>query len=127
VADEFFRLVVLALPTACVAWTVTHEEIFREPRDWLTKCSQSRGSWLLRKLCFAATCDYCMSHYIAAGAIALTGFTLFTSDWRGFLLGWLTLTAIANIYLAVFSHIRVEIGKERAEMVQAESRTKKAG
>jgi len=27
-------LLVLALPIASIAWTVTHEEVFREPREW---------------------------------------------------------------------------------------------
>jgi len=27
-------LFALAIPIACVAWTVTHEEIFREPREY---------------------------------------------------------------------------------------------
>ena len=27
-------LFVLALPVASIAWTVTHEEIFREPREY---------------------------------------------------------------------------------------------
>ena len=26
-------LFILAIPIACVAWTLTHEEIFREPRE----------------------------------------------------------------------------------------------
>jgi len=126
VSDEFWRLVVLALPTACVAWTITHEEIFREPREWLSERSRSSGSWFVRKVCFALTCDYCVSHYVAAVVIALSGFQLIFADWRGYLFSWLTLTAIANVYLALFSHIRVEIGKERAELKQAELRTKRA-
>ena len=28
-------LFILAIPTACIAWTVTHEEVFREPREYL--------------------------------------------------------------------------------------------
>jgi hypothetical protein len=31
-SDEPFRLFVLAIAIACIAPTVTHEEIFREPR-----------------------------------------------------------------------------------------------
>jgi len=32
-------LVTLAIPVACVAWTVTHEELFREPREYFTRRS----------------------------------------------------------------------------------------
>ena len=31
---QLFWLFVLAIPIASVAWTVTHEEVFREPREW---------------------------------------------------------------------------------------------
>ena len=31
---QLVLLFVLPLPIAAIAWTVTHEEIFREPRDW---------------------------------------------------------------------------------------------
>jgi len=31
---NLFWLFALAIPIACVAWTVTHEEIFREPREY---------------------------------------------------------------------------------------------
>ena len=34
-------LLVLALPVACVSWTVTHEEIVREPREWLAQRSRT--------------------------------------------------------------------------------------
>lgn len=31
---QLLWLVILAIPVASVAWTITHEEIFREPRDF---------------------------------------------------------------------------------------------
>lgn len=31
-AIQFGWLLILSVPLACIAWTVTHEEIFREPR-----------------------------------------------------------------------------------------------
>ena len=37
-------LVVLAVPIACVAWTVTHEEIFREPREYCAERSKNGRS-----------------------------------------------------------------------------------
>ena len=30
---QVIYLFVLAIPVACIAWTVTHEEVFREPRE----------------------------------------------------------------------------------------------
>src|SRR5688572_5600105 len=34
-------LFLLAIPVACVAWTVTHEEVFREPREFCVDKSKS--------------------------------------------------------------------------------------
>jgi hypothetical protein len=127
VADQLFWLFVLALPTSCVAWTVTHEELFREVREWLTRRSESSRSWWSRKFFFMWTCDYCLSHYVAAAVVAIMNFQLLLTDWRGYAVAWLSLTAVANLYLGVFAHLRVEIGKDRAEMKQAELRNKKAG
>lgn len=29
--SQIIHLFLIAIPVACIAWTVTHEEIFREP------------------------------------------------------------------------------------------------
>jgi hypothetical protein len=127
VAEQLFWLFVLALPTSCVAWTVTHEELFREVREWLTLRSEASRSWGARKFFFMWTCDYCLSHYVAAAVVAITNFQLLLQDWRGYAVAWLSLTAVANLYLGAFAHLRVEIGKDRAELKQAEMRSKRAG
>jgi hypothetical protein len=31
---QFVWLLMLAIPVACVAWTISHEEVFREPREY---------------------------------------------------------------------------------------------
>jgi hypothetical protein len=118
---------ILALPVSCVAWTVTHEELFREPREWLQRRSESSRTAFGRKFCFMWTCDYCFSHWVCVAAIAFTGFQMMLDDWRGYVIAWLAVTAISNLYLAVFAHLRVEISKERTELHQAETRAKKAG
>lgn len=112
--EEIVWLFVLALPVACVSWTITHEEIFREPREWFGERSQSCSRWYQRKFCYIWTCEYCFSHWIAVGFVALTGFTLLLDDWRGYVIAWLALVAIANVYLSAYNRLRVEIRKERA-------------
>jgi hypothetical protein len=62
VADQIVWLFVLALPAAGLAWTVAHEEVSRESREWLGERSRCTESGLIRKVCFAVTCDYCLSH-----------------------------------------------------------------
>jgi hypothetical protein len=125
--DQLIWLVVLTIPTACVAWAVTHEEIFREPRERLTRCSENSAHWWQRKLCYMFTCEYCFSHYVAAAMVALTDYRLLLLDWRGYLIAWLGIVAVANVYMSGYSRLRVDIHKERAETKESEKRARKAG
>ena len=54
-------LFTLAIPVACVAWTVTHEEIFREPQDHCARRSTESSRWWVRKCFYLLTCEYCFS------------------------------------------------------------------
>src|SRR5687768_7594898 len=94
-------LFVLALPVASIAWTITHEEIFREPREWAEDRSRTAASVPTRKFFYICTCEYCFSHYVAAGFIALTDFQLLLAGWRGYLTAWLALVAVANLYMSL--------------------------
>ena len=40
-AHQLGYLLLLALPIACASWTVTHEEVFREPREYCKDKSQT--------------------------------------------------------------------------------------
>jgi len=40
---QLFGLMILGIPVACLSWTVTHEEVFREVRGWL-QIKQARGT-----------------------------------------------------------------------------------
>jgi len=125
--EELIWLVVLALPVACVSWTVTREEVLREPREWCAHRSRDCPHWWQRKLAYVFTCEYCFSHYVAAGAIALTDYHLLLSDWRGYLIAWFALVAVANVYMSAYSRLRVEIQKEKAEIRKADARARQAG
>ena len=109
-------LFVLALPVASIAWTVTHEEIFREPRDWAAGRSRTAASWLERKFFYICTCEYCFSHYVAAAFIALSGFRLLLDDWRGYVIAWLAVVAVANLYMSLYGRLRVDIKSEGLEV-----------
>ena len=119
--ENLFQLFVLAIPVACVSWTVTHEEIFREVREWLHRKSQSGPRLIQRKFFYVFTCEYCFSHYVAAAVVLATGYRLLIPDWRGAILGWLTLVWIANIYMSVFARLRLEIKAEKLEIEEEES------
>jgi len=108
-------LFVLALPVATIAWTITHEEIFREPREWAAGRSRTAPSVLARKFYYMCTCEYCFSHYVAAGFIALAQFPLLLADWRGYLIAWFAVVAVANVYLSLYGRLRVDIKSEGLE------------
>jgi len=113
-------LFVLALPIATVAWTITHEELFREPREWCQARSERSRHVLARKFFYVFTCEYCFSHYVAAGAVAATGFRLLLTDWRGALIAWLALVAVANVYMSLFARLRVDLKRERIDVTRRE-------
>ena len=117
-------LFVLALPVACVAWTVTHEEVFREPRDWCQRRSQRAQRIPARKFYYLFTCEYCFSHYVAALAVGVTGFRLLMQNWTGYVIAWLAVVWIANLYMSLFGHLRLDIRKERVEIKKEEQEVK---
>ena len=118
---QFLFLVILAIPVASIAWTVTHEEVFREPREWCVENSKACKSLFQRKLFYLFTCEYCFSHYVAAAFLFITRFQLLFTDWRGYLIAWFSLVWIANIYMSLFARLRVEIKVEKLEAEKAEA------
>lgn len=106
-------LFVLALPIACIAWTVTHEEVFREPRMYCVRRSQRDKRLLSRKFFYLFTCEYCFSHYVTLFILIITQFRLLYDDWRGYLISGFALVWIANIYMSLYALIKVDIKKDR--------------
>ena len=113
---QLLWLFVLAAPIACVAWTVTHEEVFKEFHEWCVGKSQTSRGILRRKFFYLFTCEYCFSHYVAAGAVLITGYRLLLPDWRGAFVAWFTLVWIANVYMSLFGRLRLDIKRERVEI-----------
>jgi hypothetical protein len=113
---QMLWLFVLAAPVACVAWTVTHEEVFKEVHEWCLKKSKSSRTLVVRKFFYLFTCEYCFSHYVALAVVLLTGYRLLVPDWRGALLGWLTLVWVANVYMSLFGRLRLDIKRENVEI-----------
>jgi hypothetical protein len=120
---QIIMLFVLAIPIASVAWTVTHEEVFREPREFCKRRSQSCKKLVERKFFYLFTCEYCFSHYVTAIFLVITRFKLLYPDWRGYLLSLFALVWVANVYMSFFGHIRLEIKRERVEIEQKEAVT----
>ena len=121
-AVQFLTLLLLAIPISCVAWTVTHEEVFREPREWCARNSQACKKLVARKFFYLFTCEYCFSHYVTIAFLFITRFHLLFTDWRGYLISGFALVAIANAYMSAFGRLRLDIKRERVEIAGEEQK-----
>ena len=121
-ARQLALLFILPIPVASIVWTVTHEEVFREPREWCVAKSTSCRRLYARKFFYLFTCEYCLSHYVAAFFLLITRYTLLFDDWRGYLIAGFSLVWLANVYMSFFGRLRLEIREERLEVAAAESR-----
>ena len=109
---QFAVLLLIAVPVACASWTVTHEEVFREPREFCKHMSQKCKALPQRKFFYLFTCEYCFSHYVAALALLLFRFQLLYAGWRGYVVAWFAVVWIANVYMSVFNLLRLDIKHE---------------
>jgi hypothetical protein len=120
IGEQVVGLLILAIPVASISWTVTHEEVFREPRDWCAKHSKVCRKLFERKFFFLFTCEYCFSHYIAALFLIITRYQLLFDDWRGYLIAGFSLVWVANFYMSIFGRVRLGIKRERIEIESSE-------
>lgn len=115
ILSQIIYLLLIAIPVACVAWTVTHEEIFREPREYCQKVCGSAKSIARRKFFYLFTCEYCFSHYMSLIFLIITQYKLLYDDWRGYLLAFFALVWVANWYMSLFGYLRQSLKVEKIE------------
>jgi len=115
--EQILYLFLLALPIACIAWTITHEEVFREPREFCERKSKEAKTLFERKFFYLFTCEYCFSHYVTLFFLIITRYHLLYNDWRGYLVSGFALVWIANIYMSLFGFVRVGMKKEKIEAI----------
>jgi hypothetical protein len=125
--SDLLTLLVLSLPVAAIAWTVTHEELFREFHDHCVERSEKQKSFIGRKFFYLFTCEYCFSHYVAAGVLMATGFRLLLTGWRGWIIAWFALVWVANHMISVYGRLRLVIRSERLEIGLKEAVVEQAG
>ena len=119
---QLLWLFVLSGVVACVAWTVTHEQVFEEVHTWCERQSQNRvRPWWVRKFFYLFTCEYCFSHYVSAATVLTTGFHMLLPDWRGSVVAWISCVWVANIYMSFFGRLRLDIKRERVELGAVEA------
>lgn len=122
-STQIIWLFVLAVPIACISWTVTHEEIFREPREWCVRHSKYDKTLLSRKAFYLFTCEYCFSHYVTIACLFFTDYKLLLNDWRGYILAGFSLVFVANVYMSLLALLRQAIKKEKVEIEKIEHET----
>jgi hypothetical protein len=120
IGEQLAFLFILALPIASIAWTATHEEVFREPREWCKDRSEKCRGLLQRKFFYLFTCEYCFSHYVTAAFLVVTRFKLLYDDWRGYLISGFALVWVTNVYINIYSRLRLDIKRERTEIAAQE-------
>lgn len=122
-----YWIFILAIPVACIAWTVTKEEVFKEARQFCVSRSQNCKHLLQRKFFYLFTCEYCFSHYITLFMLIITRYTLLYADWRGYFIAGFSIVWIANVYMSIYNLIRIDLkkGKIIAEKEQHELEAKR--
>ena len=108
-------LFILAIPIACVAWTVTHEEVFREAREYCVRQSEGARHLFRRKFFYLFTCEYCFSHYVTAVFLVITQYKLLYNDWRGYLIAFFSLPFVSNVYIGLYAQTKLGATKDRME------------
>jgi len=122
---QIIWLLILALPVASIAWTVTHEEVFREPREYCNERSRRAQHLPSRKFFYVLTCEYCLTHYVVILFLIITRFKLLYEDWRGYLIAGFALVWVANIYMGIFGRLRLDIKRERVEIEELQQHQEK--
>lgn len=97
-------LFLLAAVVACVSWTVTQEELFREPREYCKHQTLHCRMWAQKKFFYLFTCEYCFSHYVALSVALLVG-----ARGMELVILWFALVWLANIYMSLYRLLRVGI------------------
>lgn len=106
VFTQLVWLLILAMPVACISWTLTKEELIREVHDYLVaQRSDPENPLLIRKLCFLLTCHYCLSHYVTIFFLVVARFQLLCTGWRGYLVAFFSVVWVANFYMVIFRNL----------------------
>lgn len=119
-----YWIFILALPVACIAWTVTKEEVFKEIREYCIGKSKNCRHGFERKFFYLFTCEYCFSHYVTLLLLIITRYTLLYPDWRGYIIAGFSIVWIANVYISIYNLIRIDLKKEKLQAQKEEEKLK---
>lgn len=122
---EVTGLLVLALAVACVSWTITEEELFRDLREYCNRKVECAETVWKRKLFYLFTCPFCFSHYVSAFFIAITGYKLLASNWAGYVIALFAIVWVSNLYMSFYAWLRQQYKTQKFEAKAAEHEVKK--
>ena len=115
---------ILAFPVACIAWTVTKEEVFKEVREYCVNKSKTCRYFFERKFFYLFTCEYCFSHYVTILILFISEYTLLYPNWRGYFIAGFSIVWIANVYMSIYNLIRIDLKKEKLQAQKEEEKLK---
>jgi hypothetical protein len=119
-----YWMFILALPVACIAWTVTKEEVLREIREYCINKSKNCRYFFERKFFYLFTCEYCFSHYVTILVLFITKYTLLYTGWRGYFIAGFSIVWVANVYMSIYNLIRIDLKKEKLQAQKEEEKLK---
>jgi len=122
ILHQLLWLFILAVPVACIAWTVVHEEVFREVHEFCVNKSKGCRTLVQRKFFFLFTCEYCFSHYVTILFLVLTGYKLLMQNWVGYIIAGFALVWVANGYMAVFEIMRQHLKRMKLKNTEMENK-----
>lgn len=120
ISTQIFGLTILSMVVASIAWAVTQEELFSEPREYCAERSKNCNTLIQQKFFYVFTCEYCFSHWVTLVILFLTGFQTLIPDWRGYILSFFILPWLANQWMSIYRRLRVSIKHEDALADEAE-------
>ena|SRR5690348_1968919 len=121
---QIVGLFVLALAVACISWTITQEELFRELREYSERQAECAPQAWRRKFFYLFTCHYCFSHYVSAAFVALTGYRLLLQNRTGYVVAFFALVWVANIYMSFYAWLRQQYKTQKFEAKAVEHKVK---
>jgi hypothetical protein len=89
---------------------------FREPRDYCQEQSKNARTLPLRKFFLSLHLRILFQPYVAVAFLILTRFKLLYDDWRGYLIALFALVWVANLYMGIYNHLRLDIKHEQVQI-----------
>ena len=112
---QLLLLFVLPIPMFTFGWALAKEQVASECRDWCKRCHENpRLPWLVRKLAYMPTCEFCASAWVGLALMACVRVRLFVdAPLVGFVFTWGCLVGVAWLYVSFFSSLRTDINKDK--------------